>query len=90
MWKQMQNSLLCYDSFFSLLILNNLRLYHLGALWKNFCSSLISGDSCCKRELSSSKDINIYPNNMFAELFAFVSMSYLTNLSRGEPSGQVV
>ena len=26
---------------------------------------------------------------MFAELFAFVSMSYLTNLSRGEPFEEV-
>ena len=60
------------------------------ALRKNFCSSQCSNDSCCKREPSSSKDINIYPNNMFAELFAFVSMSCLTKLSRGEPSEQVV
>ena len=77
-WKQMQNSLICYN-FFSFLALNRILS---DGLPKNVCSSRFSCDTCRKRKLSSSiPKTNVYPNNMFAELFAFVSMFYLTNLS---------
>ena len=57
-----------------------------GALRKNFAAhDLVVGTF-----FVYSKDINVYPNNMLAELFAFVSMSYLTDLSRREPWEEVV